>query len=160
MIVPTRRVVRRRRPVVGRLWLGPASADDRSPVTHERAAAPRVADDTVAFVGATDADLPRAGVYLDTTRPRVFPPPTSRDPVYPGLVVTRAVPSGRGWMLLVGAENWRAKQDVMVVDGPGAYFSVDASDGRGGFAGRWGPWGRIGAAGHFCARYVGLAPRR
>jgi hypothetical protein len=111
-------------------------------------------------VGATDADLPRAGVVLDTTSPRLFPPPSSRDPVYPGVFVERADAPGRSWTLLVGTQTRRTRQTIRVVDGPGAYFAVAAGDGLGGFAGAWGPYGRRGAAGHFCARYVGSPPRR
>ena len=112
------------------------------------------------YTGATDAALTRAGIRIDTAQPRLLPPPRSRDPVYPGLVVVRPSDAGARVTLWVGTETVRAAHRDRILDGPGAVFIVEAGDGRGGFVGEWGPAGRGGSWGHYCARYVGPAPRR
>ena len=144
--------------VVGRLWLWSASTADRSPATGERAA-PALGR-VVVYTGATNAPLGRAGIRFDTTQPRLFPPAASRDPVYPGLVVVRPSAAGAGLSLWIGTENLRAAHRDRILDGPGAVFRIEAGDGRGGFLGHWGPAGRGGSEGQYCAQYVGSAPRR
>jgi hypothetical protein len=120
-LVPTGRPARAGHAVTGSLWLWPARADDRSPRTGERTGGGPAA--RALLVGATDAPLGRAGVVLDRRDTAVFPPPTSRDPVYPGVVVYGAeVPPGSlaTATLWVGTANSRAPQQVRVADGPGA----------------------------------------
>jgi hypothetical protein len=135
----------------GRLELRRTALSDRSPRTG---AGPERADTGMTpLYGFSDLDFGAVGVSL-SPGPEI-PAPTSRDPIYPGLLAhvqnwgSRTHPQQNA--LTVGTQsNVRAKLAAVMVDGPGAGLWVRRlwADR---FEGTWRPWGRGGGWGYFCA---------
>jgi hypothetical protein len=132
--------------VAGTLRLVPTRADDRSPRTRERAAAPR--GDATPLYGYTQIDwrAVRAPMLPDS----VDPPPESRDPVYPGVLVH----AGRGEVTLTVGTVSNLRTGAALLDGAGIGLHVRRASG-GSFGGSWRGWGVVErGAGWFCAERV------
>ena len=140
----------------GSLWLARTSLSDSSPVTGRRPA--RSGRRGVPYYGAVELDFERLGapVFRNDT---LVPPPESRDPVRPGVVVlvqnwqTDTLP--RTLVLVIGSLTNRRDEEGWA-DGPGIGLWVRATKDRD-FSGTWSEFGIIrGGQGHFCAHYLGL----
>jgi hypothetical protein len=139
----------------GSLWLARTSPADQSPRTGRRPASSSRRG--VPFYGAVDLDFASVGapVFRDDT---LVPPPESRDPVRPGVVVLMqnwgidTLP--RRLVLVIGSLTNR-RDDEGWLDGPGIALLVRSTNGQA-FFGTWSEWGIIrGGQGHFCTRHVG-----
>ena len=134
----------------GHVWLVPTSPEDRSPATGEVVAANLADARYMPLYGWTDVDLHRVGAPLcdDGT-----PPPTSRDPVFPGILVITLDPAWAfeatgvtrpkdGPILVMGtASNMRDGR--VRIDGCGIGL-FGQSPGRACIRGVWSAWGTVG----------------
>ena len=139
----------------GSLWLTRTTPSDSSPKTGHRPA--RSGRRGVPYYGSAVVDFERVGapVFRDDT---LVPPPESRDPVRPGVLVllqnwqTDTLP--RTLVLVIGSLSNR-RDDEGWMDGPGIGLWVRSTTGSD-FSGDWYEFGIIrGGQGHFCARYLG-----
>jgi hypothetical protein len=137
--------------VEGRLELRRTALSDRSP--HTGAGPERPDTGMTPLYGFSDLDFAAVGVSLSPGSE--IPAPTSRDPIYPGLLAhvqnwgSHTHPQQNA--LTVGTQsNVRAKLEAHMVDGPGAGLWVRRLR-TDGFEGTWRPWGRGGGWGYFCA---------
>ena len=140
----------------GNLWLSRTSAEDRS-AAHPSARAPDGDTASAPLFGWTDIDVRRVGVlnYAPDTGQFFVPDPTSRDPLYPGVIVLI-----QNWQpnhglrqnaLLIGTFANRRPDGFDFMDGGGVALWVRRFS-SGGFAGHWSPFGRRRESdGHFCA---------
>jgi hypothetical protein len=146
----------------GRLWLARTSARDRSPGNGRGPARPDTA--STPYVGATDLDFATVGAPMDWADTVNIPRPTSRDPIYPGVLAkVRPPPDSAGastaWPFFLVGTLHNTRDESGWVDGPGIVLVVQAA-GPASLVGRWGPWGRkVDGRGYFCLRRVrGTAP--
>jgi hypothetical protein len=143
----------------GRLWLARTSARDRSPRTGRGPARSDTA--STPYVGATDLDFATVGAPMDWADTVNIPRPTSRDPIYPGVLVRVASPpdstgGSAAWPFFLVGTLHNTRDESGWVDGPGIVLVVQAS-GPASLVGRWGPWGRkVDGRGYFCLRQVGV----
>jgi hypothetical protein len=140
----------------GNLWLTPTSPGDRSPV-HPDARPPDGDTAWAPLYGATDADLPRVGAlnYAPDTGTYFVPTPSSRDPLYPGVIVQiqnwQPNRGRRQNALVIGSFVNRRPDGQHFLDGGGIVLWV-RHFADGGFYGSWQPFGRREEGeGHFCA---------
>ena len=114
----------------------------------------------VVQVGYTDAPLVRAGIVVDTTMTEYAPLPTSRDPVYPGVLLELSGDTDQMVMWVNSFANRRYDDGTRGLDGPGTILKIRRLDSAG-FAGRYHPAGGLrGGTGYFCARLVKRASLR
>lgn len=140
----------------GRLWLRATRPNDRSPRTG------KVAKDFdfsgVPLYGWLDADLARIGAPICSGYPH--PDPSSRDPVYPGVLAhiqrdhASPFPPGRRTFLTVATLS-NPRTGVLWTDGCGfAMYVVGWKEGC--IVGSWEEWGlRVDGRGRYC-----LCPKR
>lgn len=137
----------------GNLWLWPTSARDRSPSTGELVGS----DDTNShpLYGATNLNFKRIGAPMDFAGRGSEPSPTSRDPVFPGVLVLR---DSRETVLTIGTLS-NIRDDGIRLDGSGIGLWVTES-GPNSFFGEWRGWGVVeGGAGYFCSMPTNPADR-
>ena len=147
----------------GRFWVYPTSAGDRSPRTGRGPAHPD--SDVRPYFGATDLDFAAVGAPMEWSDTLDPPKPTSRDPIYPGVLSSRLplldsadAPGVPRFTFMVGTLSNR-RDDLVGLDGPGIGLFVQEASAEG-ITGRWGPWGRkYDGRGYFCLRRVGSARR-
>jgi hypothetical protein len=132
--------------VRGRLTLKPTSDADTSPRTGQRAKGP---PDTrfIPLYGWTDIDLNGVAAPICPEGPE--PPPSSHDPVFPGVLVLKLDPS---WKLasrvmyrkevpiLVIGTGPNIRDGSQILDGCGIGLFVQHRDGRC-LRGEWAEWG-------------------
>jgi hypothetical protein len=138
----------------GRLSLVPTRPNDRSARTRH---GPAIPNDTIAYPlrGTTDVRFENVPYALEDT---IAPTPTSTDPIRPGVLVHRPREATPGplfakWMITVGALS-NLRDEPGWVDGGGVVMSINRFT-PAGFAGTWGPWGRVRTGGgYFCTARV------
>jgi hypothetical protein len=139
----------------GELSLRPTSSLDRSPRTG------KVAQDANFVVtplyGWSDLDFLAVGASV-ASGSGGDPAPSSRDPVYPGVLVRigslkEGYPPNSPVLLIATVSNRR--DDVLATDGGGIGLWVRRLD-KNTFAGEWSRWGlAMSGSGYFCATRVG-----
>jgi hypothetical protein len=151
------------RSTTGRLWLWPTSSMDRSPRTGQVA----VGDTAkTPFYGAVEKlDFEKVGAPVSDDAGTT--PASSRDPVFPGVLVLTDAPEHEATndgvvtldqvVLTIGTvSNERTELDV--TDGAGIGLWVRHADSTG-FSGTWDNWGIVvGGNGYYCAVRVGPTP--
>jgi len=105
--------------------------------------------------GYIDADLASVGAPLPDGNNPDEPQPTSRDPIYPGLLVHiqnwGSLTLPQQYVLTVGTTyNVRVRLHYAVADGPGILMNVRQITIKG-FRGTWQQGGLVVAGGYFCA---------
>lgn len=140
--------------VQGTLTLRPTLGTDRSPESGRQ---PRANENRAStpLWGYIDADLASVGAPLPDSGNPDEPGASSRDPVFPGVLVhvqNWGEPSLRQQFMLTVATSFNARVDLGYVrmDGPGFIMNVREITARG-FRGTWNQGGRIVAEGYFCA---------
>lgn len=129
----------------GTLWLARTSSRDQSPSTEKSAPPGDTAPYT--FFGATDVRLLDVGAPISVAREALEPHPTSRDPLFPGVLVRQ---QGGGATLLVSTLHNRRTGETWL-DGAGIMLPILFADSQG-FGGTWGNYGILAdGSGHFCA---------
>jgi hypothetical protein len=140
----------------GNLWLSRTSSQDRS-ATHPSARAPAGDTASAPLFGWTDIDVRKVGVlnYAPDTGQFFVPDPTSRDPLYPGVIVLiqnwQPNHGLRQNVLLIGTFDNRRVDGFDFLDGGGIALWVRRFS-SGGFSGHWSRFGRRPeSSGYFCA---------
>jgi hypothetical protein len=138
--------------VIGTLWLWLTRPNDVSFKTGEY---PKDIDGLPSppLYGAIDFDYKAIGAPIDTND-KVAPNPSSKDPIYPGVLVHII-----DWMdgypvdtpvLTIGSLS-NLRNGSMYLDGPGICLILHQLD-KTGFSGIWTNWGiMIDGSGYFCA---------
>ena len=140
----------------GNLWLSRTSSQDRSQA-HPSARAPAGDTASAPLIGWTDINVQKVGVlnYAPDTGQFFVPDPTSRDPLYPGVIVLiQNWQSNHGLRqnaLLIGTFANRRPDGFDFLDGGGIALWVRRFS-SGGFSGHWSRFGRRPeSSGYFCA---------
>jgi len=138
------------------LALRPTSVDDSSPVTGE-VAADRDLSGTPLY-GWIDADFLAIAAPIGSLLPpelglcRDEPPPESRDPVKPGVLVHTGGHGAMPMLTVSTLDNLRTGEEFL--DGCGIALLVEKLE-QSSFCGVWIPFGRLGGgSGQFCARFL------
>jgi hypothetical protein len=133
--------------VEGELWLAPTSPGDISPRTGKKAS-PGESLAEVPLFGSANIDYSAVGAP-------VWEPTTSRDPIFPGVLVRVTDWEGvfRQPVVVIGSEGNR-RDGTVTKDGSGIGLTVQQIT-EAGFAGTWDAWGRkLGGKGYFCANRI------
>jgi len=130
----------------GRLALARARRTDASPRTGETA--PEFEDRKVLLYGWTDLDFGAVGAIVYGTP---APPPTSRDPIYPGVLVVAtswflqidpALSLPRNAPMMLIGTNSNSRMGALFTDGSGIALLIEAWRAQC-YRGRWDAWGIV-----------------